>query len=83
MLLILVNLELICLNYVCHHIDCVVKLEDDIGPTKHHFLKEYVMHVYIPLEDEYHFVLECSLHINLRRKNHTIILLQIYCFVKF
>ena len=45
MLLILVNLELVCLNYVCHHIDSVLKLEDGIGPTKHQFLKEYVMYV--------------------------------------
>ena len=45
MLLILVNLELVCLNYVCRHIDCVLKLGDGIGPTKHQFLKEYVMFV--------------------------------------
>ena len=24
----------ICLNYVCHHIDCVLKLEDGIGPIQ-------------------------------------------------
>jgi len=40
------KLELVCLNYVfiCHHIDCVLKLEDGIGPTKYQFLKEYVMY---------------------------------------
>ena len=47
MLLVLVNLDKVCLNYVCHHIDCVLKLEDGIGPTKHQFLKEYVMHVHL------------------------------------
>ena len=45
MLLIFVNLELVCLNYICHHMECVLKLEDGIGPPKHPFLKEYVMYV--------------------------------------
>jgi len=33
--------KLVCLNYVCHHIDCILKLEDSIHvrPTKHQLLK--------------------------------------------
>jgi len=38
--------RIVCINYVCFHIDCILKLEDGIGLTKHLFLKEYVMFVH-------------------------------------
>jgi len=45
-------------------------------PIHLEYITERICDACTTLEDEYNFVLECSLYLNIRKKNHTIIFLE-------
>jgi len=62
----------VCLNYVCHHIDYILKLEDDIHvrPTKHQLLKSLELGRYGQQQIRYVFDTDLSDSIRIRYDAH-------------